>query len=109
MVTRRATSDRGPGPGGGGPVQLTVHIQPRASRTEVTGLYGDAVKIRLTSPPVGGAANEELLRFLAARLSVPRADLTIVGGASGRRKHVRVAGASADEASLVRRLLEGTV
>jgi len=90
-------------------VHLHVHVQPRASRTEVAGPYGDAVKIRITSPPVAGAANEELLRFLAARLRIPRSALAIVGGASSRRKTVRVTDASANEASLVRRLLEGAV
>ncbi len=51
---------------------LTVHIQPNASRTEVAGLYGAALKIRVAAPPVDGAANAEIIRFLARELSIPQ-------------------------------------
>jgi len=74
---------------------LVIHVQPRAKRTAVDGEHGDAIKIRLAAPPVDGAANEELVRFLAERLGVRRADLTIVRGATGRRKTVRIAGMTA--------------
>ena len=47
---------------------LTVHIQPRASTTECVGIHGDAIKIRVAAPPVDGAANDRLIRFLARRL-----------------------------------------
>ncbi|HEU5358352.1 MAG TPA: DUF167 family protein [Gemmatimonadales bacterium] len=73
-------------------VLLRLHVQPRASRTEVIGLHGDAVKVRLAAPPVDGAANDELVRFLARTLGVPSGAVTIVAGASGRRKQVMVAG-----------------
>ncbi len=69
-----------------------MHVQPRASRTEVAGPHGDAIRIRVAAPPVGGAANEELIRFLAGRLGVPRAAVVIVRGAAARRKVVRVRG-----------------
>lgn len=76
-------------PGG---VELALHIQPRASRTEVAGAHGDALKIRLAAPPVDGEANAELVRFLAKTLKVPKSAVTIVRGATGRRKTVQVLG-----------------
>lgn len=80
-------------------VRLTLHIQPRASRTEFAGLHGDALKVRLAAPPVDGAANDALLRFLAERLGVPRSALALVGGATSRRKVVEVTGLSAESAA----------
>lgn len=81
---------------------ITVHVVPRANRTEVAGEHGDAIRIRLAAPPVDGAANDELVRFLAARLGVPRAGVHIKSGASGRRKVIEVAGKSVPD---IRRLL----
>jgi len=74
---------------------LIVHVQPRSPRSEIVGEHGDALKVRLAAPPVDGAANDELVRFLAERLGVRRADLDIVRGATGRRKTVRIAGMTA--------------
>jgi uncharacterized protein (TIGR00251 family) len=75
-----------------GGVRLAVHVQPRASRTEAAGLHGDALKIRLAAPPVEGAANDALVRFVAERLAVPRSAVRIVAGESSRAKVVAVAG-----------------
>jgi uncharacterized protein (TIGR00251 family) len=80
-----------------------VRVQPRASRTEVAGPYGDAIRIRLTAPPVDGAANEALVRFLAERLDVPRSAMRIEGGATDRSKIVAVDGIDPETAA--RRLL----
>ncbi len=91
-----------PIPGG---VRLTVQIQPRASRTEVVGLHGDALRIRLSAPPVDGAANDALVRYLAERLEVARGAITLVSGRSSRRKVVVLEGVSPDEVR--RRLLIG--
>lgn len=85
--------------------QIVVHVVPRASRTAVAGRHGDAIRIRLAAPPVDGAANAELVRFLAARLGVPRSAIALIRGSSGRRKTVTVAGLTGDAA--VRTLLEG--
>lgn len=72
-------------------VRITVRVQPRASRTEVAGRYGeDALRIRLAAPPVDGAANRELVAFLAKTLGVPRSAVSIEAGATGRRKIVLV-------------------
>lgn len=81
---------------------LLIQVQPRAARTEIVGRHGDAVRIRVHAPPVDGAANEELLRFLAERLGVARSALRLVAGEFGRRKRVAVTGGPPD---LERRLL----
>ena len=79
-------------------IRLRVRVQPRASRTELAGRHGDALKIRLTAPPVEGAANEALLRFLAERLGVARSAVRLAAGAGGRAKVVAVEGVSVDAA-----------
>lgn len=74
-------------------VRLTIRVQPRASRTEVAGLYGeDALRIRLAAPPVDGAANGELVAFLAKMLGVSKGTVVIERGETGRLKIVSVAG-----------------
>jgi hypothetical protein len=83
---------------------VTIHVVPRARSTEVAGAHGDAVKVRVAAPPVDGAANAELVRFIARRLGVPKARVTIVGGAAGRRKTVAVEGVAGSD--LRRALLE---
>jgi len=77
--------------------RLIIWVQPRASRTEVRGRHGNAIKIRLAAPPVDGAANEELIRFLAERLDVPRWSVQLVAGHGGRRKTITIAGLTANE------------
>ena len=74
---------------------LTVHVQPKASSTECVGIHGDALKIRVAAPPVDGAANDELIRFLARRLSIPVTSVQIHSGVGGRHKHVLVKGTTA--------------
>lgn len=73
-------------------VRLRLRIQPRASRTEVAGLHGDSVRIRLSAPPVDGAANDALIHFLAATLGVPTRAVEITAGHAGRQKTVHVRG-----------------
>jgi uncharacterized protein len=75
---------------------LTVHIQPKASTTECVGIHGDALKIRVAAPPVDGAANDELIRFLAQTLSLPRSAVVIESGAGGRHKRVSLRGVTAE-------------
>ena len=77
---------------------ITVHVVPRARATALAGRHGDALKIRLAAPPVDGAANEELVRFLAERLGVPRGAVTITAGHARRRKTVRIDGVDIDAA-----------
>jgi uncharacterized protein (TIGR00251 family) len=73
-----------------GTVVLSLHVQPGARRTEVAGVHGDALKIRLAAPPVDGKANAELRRFLAAAFGVPPTRVTLVRGETSRQKIVRV-------------------
>lgn len=80
-------------------VRITLYVQPRASRTEVVGLHGDAVKLRVAASPVDGEANAEVRRFLAKTLGVPPGNVQLVSGQSGRRKVVEVVGVEADAAS----------
>jgi uncharacterized protein len=87
-----------------GGVLLRIHVQPRASRTEMAGRHGDALKIRLAAPPVDNAANDALVRFLAARLGVASAAVEVMTGHRGRRKTVRVLGPAVADA---RRRLDG--
>jgi uncharacterized protein (TIGR00251 family) len=75
--------------------RLAVLVQPRAARTEVVGWHGDALKVRVAAPPVEGAANQELIRFLARRLRVPQSAVTVARGSSGRRKLIEVEGVTA--------------
>ncbi len=77
-------------------VRLTLHVQPRAARTECAGRHGDAIKVRLAAPPVDGAANDALLRFLADRLGVGRSAVTLRAGSSSRRKVIEVLGLNVD-------------
>ena len=76
-------------------VRFSVHVQPRASRTEIAGVHGAALKVRLHAPPVDGAANEELVSFLAHELGVAKRAVRIVAGQSSRGKTVEVDGVSA--------------
>ncbi len=71
-------------------VVLSVHVQPRAKKTEIAGWHGDAIKVRVQAPPVEGAANAALLAFLADALDLPRSRVTLRAGATSRRKRVAV-------------------
>ena len=71
-------------------VCLRLHIQPNARKTEVVGMHGDALKIRLAAPPAAGKANDCLIAFLAERLGVTKANIEIVSGLSSRAKRAKV-------------------
>ena len=79
-------------------VILRVHLAPRARRAAVAGVHGDALRVRVTAPPVGGAANRELLTFLAALLECPSGSVRLEAGARGHRKRVYVQGLGPAEA-----------
>ena len=73
-------------------VRFSVRVQPRASKTELAGIHGDALKIRLSAPPVDGAANDALVDFLAETFAVPRRNVRILSGESSRSKIVEIDG-----------------
>jgi len=74
-------------------VILTVRVIPRASKPGIAAVEADgSLKVRLKSPPVEGAANDELVELLAKALGVPRRAVTITGGAHARTKRVNVDG-----------------
>lgn len=76
----------------GSGVTLMLHIQPGAKKTEVVGLHGEALKIRLAAAPVDGKANACLLAFLADRLDVAKSAVSLLSGDSSRAKRVRITG-----------------
>lgn len=82
--------------------RLTIHLSPRASREEIAGERDGALLVRVTAPPVDGAANEALVRLLAKRLRVAKGAVQIVSGDTSRTKTVEVDGL--DEAELRGRL-----
>lgn len=82
-----------------GAVTICVHAQPGARRTEVAGLHGDAVRIRVSAPALEDRANEALVDFVAGRFGVPRRDVTLVAGAKSRQKRLRIRGAALDPAA----------
>lgn len=69
---------------------LDVRVQPRASRTEFAGLFGDRLKVRLQAPPVDGRANVALLEFVAAVCHLPKSRVTLEAGQASRDKRVRL-------------------
>jgi uncharacterized protein len=86
-------------------VVLTVHVQPRASRNQLVFQGADRIALRLTAPPVEGAANAACCALLADLLDLPKSRVTILRGETSRRKQVRIQGASA--ADILTRLQAG--
>lgn len=78
------------------PLRLAVYVQPRASRNEVVGWHDGALKLRLTAPPVEGAANDALQRFVAELLGVPRRQVRLLSGQGSRRKLLQIDGVGAE-------------
>ena len=79
-------------------VAIPIRVTPRASRNEIVEILSDqTVKIRLKAPPVEGKANQELIKFLSKILGVPKSNLEIVAGATGRDKLVSVLDIEGDE------------
>jgi len=69
---------------------LALHVQPGARRTEVAGVHGQALKVRLAAPPVDGKANAALIAFLADAFGVPRAQVRLLRGETSRAKQVEI-------------------
>lgn len=80
---------------------LTLHVQPGAKRTEVAGLHGEALKIRLAAPPVEGRANEALLKFIAESFGVPLRQVELKQGGQSRHKVVAITGSNMEPENLL--------
>lgn len=80
---------------------ITVRVIPRASRSEVVGEHDDALKVKLASPPVDGAANEELIKLLAKTFAVSKNSVEIVAGHTSKTKTVRIAGVSGEQITAI--------
>lgn len=84
-----------------GGCRITVHVVPKASKSEMAGLHGDAVRIRLNAPPVDGKANKALVAFVAELLGVPVRSVTLLAGETSRRKILGVTGVPAETAARI--------
>jgi uncharacterized protein (TIGR00251 family) len=73
-------------------VELSVYIQPRASKTEIVGLHGEALKIRIAAPPVDGQANAALTRYLSQQLDIPHHHVQLISGLSSKQKRIFIKG-----------------
>jgi hypothetical protein len=76
---------------------FSVKVVPRAAKSEIVGGYDGALKIRLASPPVDGAANAELVRLLSKTFGVSRSAVEILSGQSARTKQVKISGVNAKD------------
>lgn len=77
-------------------VRVRVRVQPRASRTEIVGRFGDALKVRVAASPVDGAANRELIRLISKRLGVATSRVRLLAGEASRSKLLEIADADHD-------------
>ena len=78
-------------------MELRIHCQPRASKTEIAGWYGDALKVRIACPPVDGKANIELCQFLARHFGVQGQNIQVLSGKNGRQKRIVIKGRTVQE------------
>ena len=76
-------------------VRLEVYIQPSASKTELAGMHGSSIKIRIAAPPVENAANYALIEFIAERLGIAKRCVRLISGATSRKKVLEIDDASA--------------
>ncbi|HKP70819.1 MAG TPA: DUF167 domain-containing protein [Pyrinomonadaceae bacterium] len=78
-------------------ITLTFRVIPRSSRSEIVGEVDGTIKAKLTSPPVDGAANAELIKLVAKTLGIARSNVEIVGGETSKTKRLRVTGVTVEE------------
>ena len=71
---------------------IEVKVDPRSSRNEIVGVVDKTVRIKLTAPPVEGAANEQLIKLLAERFDIRKSDVIIMKGESSRHNLVKLKG-----------------
>jgi len=69
---------------------LNVLVQPKAGKDEIVGAQGDELKVRIKAPPVDGAANQALVKFLSKTFKVPKSNIHIISGETSRHKRLRI-------------------
>ncbi|HZV83124.1 MAG TPA: DUF167 family protein [Geobacteraceae bacterium] len=82
-------------------ILLRIHLQPRASRTEICGVHGEELKVRVTSPPVDDAANKLCIEFFASVFSVAKSKVSIVSGTRSRHKTLRITDTTRESATAI--------
>ena len=80
-----------------GAIIFSVRVVPRASKSEIVGAHDDALKIRIASPPVDGAANVELIKVLSKAFGVSKSDVEILGGQTSKTKQIKIADLTAEK------------
>jgi uncharacterized protein (TIGR00251 family) len=78
-------------------VIVDVRVIPRAKKTELAGIRDGAILIRVSAPPVEGAANDAVVALLAERLAIPRRDIRIISGQGSRHKRIEIVGATPEQ------------
>lgn len=81
--------------------QLAILVQPRASKNQLVGLQGEELKVRLTSPPVEGAANKLCIQFFAKTFKIPKSSVRLLSGESSRHKRILLVAVSLAEVEKV--------
>jgi len=71
---------------------LKVYLQPKSSKNEIVSPYRDGIKVKVTAPPVGGKANEALIRFLAKKIGISPSCIEMIKGHHSREKTLRISG-----------------
>jgi uncharacterized protein (TIGR00251 family) len=84
-----------------GSVQFAVRVVPRASKSEIVGEHDGALKVRIASPPVYGAANEALIKLLAKLLGVPKSYVEIISGETSKSKQVCISGVTSPQLNAI--------
>jgi uncharacterized protein (TIGR00251 family) len=85
-----------------GVLSIAVHAQPGAKRTEVAGLHGNALRIRIAAPALEDRANAALVELIAKRLGVAKRDVKIASGEKSREKRVEVRGCAVEPELLLK-------
>jgi uncharacterized protein (TIGR00251 family) len=78
----------------GAGLEVRLHVQPRARRSEIAGVFDGALKVKVTAPPVEDAANRAIIDFFSGMLNIPKSSLRILAGAKSRGKTLQIRGVS---------------
>lgn len=84
-----------------GSITFSVRVVPRASKSEIVGEHDGALKVRIASPPVDGAANSELIKLLAKEFGVSKSNVEIIAGQTSKTKQIRITGITAAQIASV--------